>query len=299
MLNSTLWKRAFFDAVWLMAGCTVLMFAFHWLFIYLTSFVSTPAFADFLQSELPKDLLGMFGMPLDLAAGPKGRLAMAYVDPTVVVISAIWAIARGSDAVSGPLDRGTLEMILAQPVSRFSVLLAQVAMTVLGAVLIAAAALAGTAAGIATVNWKETHFGGILGTAEIVRPLSELVSAADYLPAAVSLFALTLFAAGLTTLVSSVQTSRKQTIGLVGSFYLLQVVMKVVGLTSTHKWIFKATFLGAYWPQKIVAQPEAIEVLGGSVSMGLFYNGILIGGGLACLVAAFVVFARRDLPAPL
>ena len=43
-----------------------------------------------------------------------------YVHPLVLFSAVIWAIMRGSDCVSGEIGRGTMEMLLAQPVRRTS-----------------------------------------------------------------------------------------------------------------------------------------------------------------------------------
>ena len=51
----------------------------------------------------------------------------------------MFAIARGSDVVSGELGRGTLEMLLAQPVSRLQVLYTQAAVTLVCLLLLCGA----------------------------------------------------------------------------------------------------------------------------------------------------------------
>ena len=63
-------------------------------------------------------------MPVSFAqiATSAGRIAVAYDDPIVLLLVTVWAISRGSDAVSGELNRGTMEMVLAQPVTRLGVL---------------------------------------------------------------------------------------------------------------------------------------------------------------------------------
>ncbi|NIP84663.1 MAG: hypothetical protein GTO03_03545, partial [Planctomycetales bacterium] len=268
-----IWKKAFRDAFWLLSGCVLVMFGFFWLFVYLTSLVPSSAFLEFV-SQLPRETQGLFGITVREAAGWPGRLSLAFVDPTVVLISAIWAIARGSDAVSGPLDRGTLEMLLAQPISRLHLLLAHSAVTVAGAILLATAAWLGLAAGIATVSVEQTSF--FLFQREV--PLADLVQPQDYALSAVNLFALTVFAAGLTTLVSAGGCYRRLTVGLVGGFYVVQIILKVAGLTAGElEWLFYTTFLGAYWPQVIAVEamrPPPNEVWW----LSLKYNGLLLGG---------------------
>ena len=288
-MNRTIWNQAIREAFWLLVGCMAVMFVFHWLFVYLTSFINPGAFFDIL-GELPPEMQGMFGIDPRLASTWTGRLAMAYVDPTVVVISALWAITRGSNSVSGPLDRGTLELILAQPVSRMTLLVSHTTISIIGAAFISVAAWLGTKAGIYTVSVevKEVFF---LKPERVL--LSELVTS-DYIHSAINLFSLTLFVIGLTTLVSACGRYRWRTIGLVGGFYIVQIIFKMCGLASTElKAFYYFTFLGAYWPQALAVEEENL------LAMALRYNGILLGGGVLFLVAAAVVFRRRDLPAPL
>ncbi len=83
---------------------------------------------------------------------PAGRIAAEYDDPVVLLLMTVWAISRGSDAVSGELNRGTMEMLLGQPVTRLGVISVQACVTLLGAALIAMAAWLGTCVGLATVS---------------------------------------------------------------------------------------------------------------------------------------------------
>ena len=58
-------------------------------------------------------------------------------------------------------------------------------------------------------------------------------------------------------------------------------------------WVRKFTFMSAYEPQQMIVQPAEAWTL------SLYYNGILLGLGLAAYVASVAVFCRRDLPAPI
>ena len=52
--------------------------------------------------------------------------------PVIVLTVLGWAISRGSAAVAGEIERGTLDLTLSRPVSRSTYLLTQVAFTLLG-----------------------------------------------------------------------------------------------------------------------------------------------------------------------
>src|SRR5262249_19690192 len=51
-------------------------------------------------------------------------LSIGYVHPLMQTIFCIWAIGRASGAIAGEIDRGTMELLLAQPVPRWRIVLA-------------------------------------------------------------------------------------------------------------------------------------------------------------------------------
>ena len=282
-MNRALWNKAFVDARLLLAACTLLMFVFHWVFVLITSAIKLPAIAAFLR-ELPPEIQNLSGVPVDQVATTAGRIALVYVDPIVLFAIGAWAISRGSDAVSGEINRGTMEMLLAQPVHRLELLLTQISVTLFGAVLLALAGWLGIAVAILTVT------------------LEEEVATSIFLPASVNTFALTLFLAGVSTLVSSWDQYRWRTVGLMGAIYVIGVMLEMIGraVTQLH-WLRHFTFMAAYEPQAMTSAVigDRAGGWGDAWSMSLESNGILIGLGLAAYVAAAVIFGRRDLPAPL
>lgn len=48
-------------------------------------------------------------------------LSVCLVHPALQTILGLWAIARSTQAIAGEIDRGTMELLLAQPISRFRV----------------------------------------------------------------------------------------------------------------------------------------------------------------------------------
>jgi ABC-2 type transport system permease protein len=274
-VNWALWQKAIREARALFLGLAALEFGFQWLFIWLSSLVKLPAIAAFL-SALPKEFESMAGIPFSEVATPTGRLAMAYVDPVVIFGATCWAVARGSDCISGELGRGTMEMLLSQPVRRIEILLSQAVVTTMAAALLALATWLGTCVGVWSVG------------------LAAEVNAWQFLHGAVNLFALMFFLAGLTTLVSSADSYRGRTIGIVGGFYMVELVIKVLSrLRPQSEWIGWLSFLTAFEPQRLIVRPDE------AWRLGLGYNGTLLAFGLAAYVAAAIVFCRRDLPAPL
>lgn len=274
-MNRALWLKAMGDARLLLSALALLLFIFPWLFVWLTSLVELGAFAVFLQA-LPDAVESLVGVPLSKVATPTGRIAMAYVDPVVLLAVVSWAVARGSDVVSGELDRGTLELLLAQPTRRSALVITQGVVTVAGAAILAFSLWLGTYVGLKTVDQGQP------------------VLAAHFVPGAINVFALTFFLAGVSTLVSACDTYRWRTIGVMVGFYVVELIVKIVArLAPNLDWLMYGTFLGAFEPQVMIVLPER------AVAMSWRYDCTLIGLGLAAYVLATVTFSRRDLPAPL
>ncbi len=140
--------------------------------------------------------------------------------------------------------------------------------------------------------------------------MSDLVDPRVLLPAATNYCCLGVFLTGLTTLLSSWDRYRWRTIGLTVGFYVVQTIFELVGLAVERmEWIKRFTFFTAYEPIAFVARsvesPETAWAFFLSddthlTHLGpLGYDAILVGLGLAGLVAGTIVFCRRDLPAPL
>jgi ABC-type transport system involved in multi-copper enzyme maturation permease subunit len=79
---------------------------------------------------IPEDWQKLSGVKLTEVATHAGRVALAFVDPVVVLGATVWGVTRGSDTVAGPLERGTMEMVLAAPVRRWAVYASHAAATV-------------------------------------------------------------------------------------------------------------------------------------------------------------------------
>lgn len=275
-------KRALFwkslsDARWLLGSCALLLFVFHFLVVWIVSIIDLKNLGELLGylGDFGKLVERVLPIPITEMTSPVGMLAVSYTDPVVLFTATYWAISRGSDAVSGELDRGTFEMVLAQPISRLTALVIPAAATTLGALALVAAGWLGIAGGLLFID------------------VGQPVSPFKFLPSAANLFCFTFFVAGLTTMVSSLHSYRWQTIGWVGGFYVAQLIIKVIARMGRIDWLTYFTFFGAYEPAVMVTQPQ------GAADVMLRYNGLYLVLGLASYVIAAFVFCRRDLPPPL
>ncbi|MGL4463385.1 MAG: ABC transporter permease subunit, partial [Planctomycetia bacterium] len=120
------------DARWLLFGSAGLLASFAFVYVQMTTKIDLGAFSFFLD-KLPPNFKRLSSIPIDTIATPGGMISLLWVDPVVVFTSLTWAVARGSDSISGEIGRGTMEVLLAQPYRRATVLATQAAVTVFGA----------------------------------------------------------------------------------------------------------------------------------------------------------------------
>jgi ABC-2 type transport system permease protein len=321
-MNRALIRKSINEARLLLLSSALVMFAFCWVRVWIVSLLPTDRFKTIVEQF--REFERFLPVPFEQLFTYSGRIALTYDELIVVMCVVIWAIARGSDAVAGELGRGTLEVLLAQPVSRLKVLATQAVVTVSGVAVLALASWLGVYAGIHTTHVDEPvgqpklvwPMPGMTSPEQLVTgetrevPMASKVDAADMWPATVNLFALGFFLAGLSTLFSSVDRYRWRTIGMVAAIYVVQLIMKIVGLASeSWRWLLKLTFFTAYDPERFVsvgvhAPPAAWRVWmvddaghwAGLAPLG--YDLLLIGMGLVAYLAAVWIFCRRDLPAP-
>jgi ABC-2 type transport system permease protein len=78
-----------------------------------------------------------------------GSIAIGYIHPIAIVLVAIFAVGFATSAVAGERQRGTLEVILARPVSRRSVYVTFLVAVLVFIAIVLAAAIAGTVVGSA------------------------------------------------------------------------------------------------------------------------------------------------------
>ncbi|MEX0936410.1 MAG: ABC transporter permease subunit [Pirellulales bacterium] len=275
-MNRALWIKAFHESKWLLLGCALLMFIFQWLRVWIISQIKVAHVRKILSDYVPEFVQKLLPVSIEELASTSGRIAIGYEEPILLVLLVLWAVGRASDSVSGEIGRGTMEMLLAQPVRRVYLLNVHTVVTLVGVAILAAWAWLGTVAGIATVE------------------LEEPVHARTFGPAAANLMCLGVLVAGVTTMFSAIDQNRGRTIGIAVGLFMFQLIIKIVGRTADQlDWLRYATVLTAFEPQVLARST------GTPVSTILLYNGLLVGLAAVFYAVAVAVFCRRDIPAPL
>jgi ABC-2 type transport system permease protein len=199
-----------------------------------------------------------------------GAIALGYVHPIAIILVSIFAIGFSTSAVAGERQRGTLEVLLARPLSRIGVYATLLAAALLFIALVLIAASVGT----------------ILGSA-LVGVLDELP--ADRLP--------------ILWLNGMLLWGSFAAIGLAASVSFDRLT-PAIGITVAIVIVmYFLDILGSLWPDAKGLQPYSMfhylasrDVLTGTVNPAGF--ALLAAVGAVAIGVALVVFPRRDLAAP-
>lgn len=266
-----LFRKGVSDARWMLFSLCLALFGLSWLFVFFIRRIQ-----DGLRAGTGggarglRAVRGMGGAAMDNSVG--SIVAALWNHPVVLLLVATWAIARGSAAVAGEIERGTMDMIASRPITRSGYLASQVAVALFGILCLLGSMLAGNQVG--------THF----------NPLEAPPPALALCRPLLNLGALVFAIYGYTCLLSTVDLVRWRP-NLIGSFatiagYVILVMGSLDVLSDNFKWLEKLSIFKAYDPAEAFVKAE-----------GLAWNAGMLGlVGLLSLAAGFAFFLRRDIP---
>ena len=226
----------------------------------------------------------------------KDMLTIGYVHSVVLTICAIWAIGRASGAIVGEIDRGTMELLLAQPLPRWLVILAHFLVDILTIPILCLSLWAGNWIGICLVGLTENTGAGGSGP-----PINPMI----FGPALWNVGALIFAISGYTMWLSAWGRFRWRVLGVSVLITLVQFLINVVGqLWDGAAPLRQLTVFYYYQPQQIILNHRW------TVEVGKLWNSgpalttvnvvaVLLGVGFVGYLLALWVFSKRDLPAPL
>jgi ABC-2 type transport system permease protein len=225
-------------------------------------------FRDMMNSGLIPKQFAEFGGG-DLFSLP-GAIAIGFIHPIALILSSVFAVGFATAAIAGERQRGTLEVLLARPIPRRVVYFTLLVCVIIFVAVVIGAFLLGAFLS-ATAN-------GVVG--EI---------AADRL-LLVWLNGLLLFGAiGAIGLATSVSFDRlSPALGITLAIVLVSYFLQI---------------LGSLWPDAKGLQPYSLfhyldPKAALTAGVNYFNFGLLAAVAAVAIVAALVIFPRRDLAAP-
>jgi ABC-2 type transport system permease protein len=258
--------------------------------------------------QLTRTLMGGETIKLDSAMD---MLTIGYVHPLMQVLFCIWAIGRSAGAIAGEIDRGTMELLLAQPLPRWRLLLAHFCVDVLTIPVLCLSLWAGSALGVWLVGPitidQEAMKTFRLPFGALPAPDSGrlYIDAAAMGPGLWNVAALIFAIGGYTMWLSARGRFRWQVMGAAVLITLLQFLANVVGqLWDVGAPLRPLTVFYYYQPQQIILSGRW------TVDLGTVWNGgeplvavnvlvVLFTVGAVGYGMALWTFCWRDLPAPL
>jgi ABC-2 type transport system permease protein len=278
------------DLRWPWLGTAFLLMLFESLWVKITDRVTNELIPAIIKKIPAKDLFAILfegsgkflqavlgGESVDIAK-TGDLLSVGFVHPLPQTILLIWAVGRAAAALAGELERGTMELLIAQPIARWRVVTTHLCVDLITLPALTLCMLGGTYLG---VQWVP------LSNADLSHFWRGMVLAAALA------FALT----GMTMAFSSLGRSRWRVLAWTIGLVLVMSLVNLVGqLWDTIEPYRPWSLLYYYQPQYAILKDQWTVPVGG---VAIPMLGILLGVG--ALGYAFVVwhFSRRDLPAPL
>ena len=115
--------------------CGLAMVGFMVLRVWSITLLGSEEFREIIKHF--KDFEKFSPVPFSSLITYTGRVARTFNEPIVLFVVLIWTISRGSDTVAGQINRGTMEMLLGNPVSRVKLYWSQFLVTTVGTFLLA------------------------------------------------------------------------------------------------------------------------------------------------------------------
>lgn len=315
-------KKYYQESIWLWLALALVLFFFPWVRIWTVSQFELTGFAPLIEQF--KAFEKFSPVPLEQFLTYHGIIGITYDEPVVLLCVLTWCISRGTDVVSGELNRGTMEMLLAQPVQRWMLLTCHAIITVSGLALLCLLIFLGVYLGIHTNStpvatntpWTLPWLGWTLPNPMAAKqltqiPLSQLVQPQEFIAATMNLFSLGFAILGIGVMASSFDQYRWRSIGIVIGVYVLNLLLFILSKSTPGMSMFKPfTFLSAYqpdWMVQLVHNEPAKQWYWSNASSAknwqetlgpMGYISVLMGLGTLAYAVAFWKFTRRDLPAP-
>jgi ABC-2 type transport system permease protein len=221
-----------------------------------------PAYRDQLQNfEMPAALEGFLG-GLSIST-PEGFLTTEYFS-WIPILLIVYAVIQGTAAIAGEESSGTIDLLLAQPVTRQLMVTEKAVAVVIGTTVIVAIGLAGFAVTLPLVDIDISF-------------VSIAVACANILPITLLFFGVSLW---LGAVAPNRALASAVVIGLATAFYFMNMLASAVDALD---WLNFGTPFFYYGDGPPLAE-----------GIVWWHAGLLLGGALLLFLATLRSFATRD-----
>ncbi len=323
-MNRGLLMKGLLESALLFVACGLCLFAFAYFRVWVVSELDSARFKQIIDL-LPKDWERFSSVDFQWLVSYMGRTASTLGEPALLLLVSLWAAVRSSDVVSGELNRGTLEMVLAQPVSRWEVYRIHSLVTLVGLVLLCLLIWAGMATAVQFSVIKETTYpefkvpiAGWSVPLTGAKPtetqvlMRDVVNPISFFAGVCNLFSVGVFLIGVTSLLSAVDRYRWRTLGIAAGLFIVSGILKVGSLaTPKLHWLGWLSYLNLFEPERQVKLFDERRdnfwlviderMVGGVSTFELGPAGanlLLIMLGVGCWIWGGWRFQTRDLPPP-
>lgn len=246
------------------------LFSLAWLFVFLTKAFERDLLSNDFGRDLLKRVMENMGVE-DMEYSTVAFTLASWTHPIIILIMMLWAISRGSLAVSGELERGTLDLQLTRPISRGAYLSSHIVVAIAGLLLLALDLMCGYYVGV-----KANAVPDVPSLLVMSRPCT------NYAALGFAIFSVTLA-------ISAISVSRRVPTLIVSCFaiasFLLFVIPRQRGMEPWKGWSRYSLF-NAFRPGHVVLK---------GTEFGMDMAFLLTIGAVGC-AAAYVGFRWRDLP---
>ena len=263
-----LFRKNLLDARWMLLTISLSLFGLSWLFVHVAHRIEV-RMKEATGGGGMRMLRGLGGPAMDFSTA---AIEMAFWNhPFVLLMVAVWAIARGSAAVGGEIERGTMDLILSRPIPRFAYLSAQIGAALFGFLCLIGAMVLGNVVGTHYNTLNDPPSAWLLG-----KPGLNLLA-----------FGLAIY--GYTLWLSTMDLVRWRP-NLIASIatlagFIAEVIAGIPALED-YKWLEHVSIFKAYNPVEVITKGETLA----------FNAGVLGLIALIGLILGFVCLLRRDLP---
>ncbi|MGL4552355.1 MAG: ABC transporter permease subunit [Gemmataceae bacterium] len=312
------------DLRWNLLGIMLLLAAFQFLWARVTErllgtitpfFVGMAGMAGLRRLDLEQFLFqdGFGSVLRTIIGGEKvvldramDLLSIGYVHPVMQFVFCIWAVGRASGAIAGEIDRGTMELLLAQPLARARLVLAHLLVDCVTVPCLCLALFAGNLLGawwIDPIKVREPDKSMRLPFKVPTNDDPEVRKQLEIHPwrfarAMPVVGGLVFGISGLTMWVSALGRYRWRVTGVAVGMVLMMFLINVLGqMWDPAAWLRPLTLFYYYQPQQVIPDGGGWSVAVGGAAVPML--AVLYGAGAAGYLLALVTLVRRDIPAPL